>query len=268
MTNAIKIMHPKDVHLEALPYKYPMRNAVTLDAEIRQIEICMSKGYQHLTLQEGKDEWLSVVGFGPSLRLEWQNIKPPVMTVSGAHDFLLERGVTPDYHVECDGRDHKVKHLQNPCTKTKYLMASICSPQMWEQLQGCEVITWHNANGQHVVDWIEENDDGSILVAGGSNVGLSAIHIAGILGYKNFRMFGFDGNFSKGVRHAGKHYGPPQKLIKRHASGRDWDTTPQMSNACDEFTWIMNDENLNFEVHGDCLLADVIKDALRGNVIL
>src|SRR6185369_698127 len=97
-----------------------------------------------------------------------------------------------------------------------YLMASICTPAIWERLEGKKVLLWHNCNGQHVVDWIGENDDGGLLVAGGSNIGLTAIHLGGILGFRKFKIFGFDGNYRGETRHAGKHYDPlPQKRITR-----------------------------------------------------
>jgi hypothetical protein len=231
-----------------------MRTAVTLDLELKQIEACMSHKYPRLKLQPIRQDAISIVGYGPSLEETWREITHPCMTVSGAHDFLIERGIAPDWHAECDGRPHKVLHLMQPHHKTTYLMATICNPGMWEQLRGCEVRTWHNANGKHVVDWIGTNDPGSLLVAGGSVIGLTAIHLAGILGFRRFKLFGFDGNFRGDKRHAGPHYGPVQKVLDRNG----WKTTPQMSNACDEFLWLRRDHpELSFEVFGDSLLKSL-----------
>lgn len=253
-TNYLKVIPANEIKLEELPYRYPMRNAVTLEAEIRQVKIAVSQGYPSLKLEPIKSGFIDIVGFGPSLADTWQHIENPCFTVSGAHDFLIDRGVIPTYHAECDGRDHKTKHLLKPHLQTVYLMATICNPKMWEQLDGCQVVTWHNANGRHIVDWIGQNDPGTIMVAGGSVVGLSAIHIAGIMGYRRFRLFGFDGNFRGDVRHAGTHYGPPQKVIER---GR-WKTTPQMSNAVDEFGWLKRDHpELEFKIFGESLMQDV-----------
>jgi hypothetical protein len=248
-------MRADEIKLDHLPYKYPTRSAVTLKAEIWQIEECMRQGFPRLKMEPLKDETLCVVGYGPSLEDTWSEITHPCVTVSGAHDFLVSRGFNPDFHVECDGRDHKTKHLENPTDETTYLIASICNPKMWEQLRGKKVEIWHNANGQHVVEWIGKNDPGGILVAGGSVVGLSAIHILGIKGYRRFRCFGFDGNFRLGKRHAGEHYGPPQRLMERNG----WKTTPQMSNACDEFINLSQNEEISLEVVGKSLLADLMQ---------
>jgi hypothetical protein len=252
--NKLRVSRPEEVKLEALRYRYPTRSAVTMEAELAQIERCVSLKFPRLSLRPIREETASIVGYGPSLAETWDQVTWPIFTVSGAHDFLVERGKIPDWHVECDGRDHKTKHLTKPRLETAYLIASICNPRVWEQLRGFNVEYWHNCNGQHVVDWIGKNDDGSILVAGGSVVGLTAIHIAGILGFRKFKLFGFDGNFWKGSRHAGPHYGPPQKVIERNG----WQTSPQMSNACDELLWLMKNEELQIEVVGHSLMKSLV----------
>jgi uncharacterized Rossmann fold enzyme len=259
--NKIQWMHYKDVTLKELPYKYPMRSSVTMEAETRQVRIAVAQGYPDIQLEPLKQETIDIVGFGPSLAETWQMIRHPCITVSGAHDFLCARGFIPDYHAECDGRDHKTKHLQSPNKTTTYLMATICNPRMWDQLEGCNVVTWHNANGKHIVNWIGENDPDKILISGGSVVGLSAIHLAGIMGYRKFRLFGFDGNLRGDLRHAGKHYGPPQRTITRTANGRTWNTTPQMSNACDELIWLIEgNPSLDINVVGTSMMTDIVED--------
>jgi hypothetical protein len=266
LLNAIKVSRAEDLSIEALPYKYPMRSPMTLEVEIKQIENSIGKapsyGFKRLVLEPLKAEWLSVVGFGPSLRDTWQQITHPCITMSGSHDFLLERGIVPDYHAQTDGREHQALFITKPEIGVKYLMATICAPQVFEQLRGFDVKLWHNTHGQHVIDWIGKNDLGSILVAGGSNIGLTAIHLGGILGYRKFRIFGMDGNYADGVRHAGKHHDPqPQKVMQREANGKMWSTSPQMWNACDEFVKLKREQpDLQFEIHGDSLLKAMIED--------
>jgi uncharacterized Rossmann fold enzyme len=109
--NSLRVSKPSEIELESLRYRYPTRAAVTLEAEIRQIAHCVSLKLPRLTLQPLQAEAVSIVGYGPSLADTWKDISGPVVTVSGAHDYLVERGITPDWHVECDGRDHKTKHL-------------------------------------------------------------------------------------------------------------------------------------------------------------
>lgn len=259
-TNVIRWTKAKDIHLEHLAYKFPTRTPFTQAAEIQQIETCIKQGYPRLALRDLREETLSVVGYGPSLQDTWQLITHPCITVSGALDFLQHHDVIPDFHTECDGRDYKTKHLEHPNKKTKYFMASVCNPRMWELLAGCHVEYWHMANGQHVVDWIGEHDAGSILIAGGSNIGLTAIHLGGILGFRKFKLFGFDGNYRGDVRHAGVHYAAPQKRLVRIANGKRWETSPQMFNACDEFLKLYENQLLRFEIVGNSLLLDLVDE--------
>jgi uncharacterized Rossmann fold enzyme len=55
-----------------------------------------------------RDEPIAVVCFGPSLVDTWEQIKGfrHVMSCSGSHKFLIERGIIPEFHVEVDPRAH------------------------------------------------------------------------------------------------------------------------------------------------------------------
>jgi 6-hydroxymethylpterin diphosphokinase MptE-like protein len=259
--NGVKLSFRDTIHLEALPYKYPMRTVTTIEAEIRQIEACMAHGYPRLLPRPLTHETLSIVGFGPSLKDMWPLITQPCITMSGSHDFLITRGVIPTYYTNCDGRDHQVKFLQHPHPDVTYLMATVCATPTWAALNGHKIIIWHNAHGEHVVDWIAEHDQGGLLVAGGSNIGLTSIHLGGVLGFRSFKLFGMDGNFHDKTRHAGQHPDPvPQRVIIREAGGYRWNTSPQMSNACDELVWLLRDTPIEVEVYGDTLQAAVLRD--------
>ena len=261
--NAILIAPSKSINLKSLNYRYPTRNAVTMEAELKQIEIALSHKFLRLGIGKLKQETLAVVGYGPSLKDTWEQVTHPCITTSGAHDFLIQRGFIPDFHAQCDGRDHQVKFLERPHHHVTYVMATICPPAIWERLKKHRVLLWHNCNGQHVLDWIGEHDPGGILIAGGSNIGLSAIHIGGLMGYRKFKCFGFDGNFDKDWnRHAGVHHDPTrQDVIRRWVGQRKWFTSPQMSNSADEFLTLMQNKDIQLEVVGECMLADLVKCA-------
>ena len=204
-----------------------------------------------------RDDTLSIVGYGPSLQDTWKEVTHPCITTSGAHDFMIERGFIPDYHAQCDGRDHQVEFLNNPHKDIEYLMATVCHHSIWDRLEGYKVFIWHNCHGEHVIDWIGKNDPNGLLVAGGSNIGLTSIHLGGIMGFRKFKLFGMDCNYRDFKRHAGKHPDPvPQDIIRRWAT-KKWFTSPQMSNAVDEFMNLAKNKSLQFEIFGDSLLADV-----------
>ena len=254
--NALRIASPEDISLKELRYKYPTRPPLTLEAEVRQVSEAVKRGYPRLTLRPLRDDALSVVGYGPSLNETWDKITHPCISTSGAHDFLIDRGFVPDYHAQMDGRDHQAKFLEKPNKDVTYVMASVCAAAVFDRLEGHKVLLWHNCHGQHILDWIGLNDPGGLLIAGGSNIGLSSIHIGGILGFRKFRLFGFDGNYRGNARHAGAHPDQvPQNRIKRCG----WWTSPQMSNACDEFIALQQNPNLEFDVYGTSLLTTLLE---------
>src|SRR6266446_2438816 len=49
---------------------------------------------------------IAIVCFGPSLNDTWEKIRDfkYIMTCSGAHKFLIDRGIIPTWHAEVDPR--------------------------------------------------------------------------------------------------------------------------------------------------------------------
>lgn len=260
--NLVRVAAPDQIKLSQLMrYRFPTRTPQTMDAELAQIAACVARKIPRLRVQPRRDDVLNVVGYGPTLRDTWKQISGPTISMSGSHDFLIERGIIPTWHAQTDGRDHQVKFLDHPHQDVTYLMASICPPGVWDRLDGHRVEYWHNAHGQHVVDWIAEHDQGSILIAGGSTIGMSSIHLGGLLGFRKFRLFGIDGHRVGTSRHAGVHHDPhPQRSITRVADGRTWQTSPQMSNSCDELLPWMEDPAIEVEVVGDSLQAALVRE--------
>jgi hypothetical protein len=261
--NLIPVRRPEEISIKHLKYKYPTRTPLTLECELRQIEQAVNTGIPRLDMAPIRHDTLSVVGYGPSLNETWKEITHPCISTSGAHDFLIDRGFVPDYHAQCDGRDHQVKFLSTPHPEVTYVMATVCHPRIWEQLKGFNVLLWHNCHGEHVIKWIGERDPNGLLVAGGSNIGLTAIHLGGIMGFRNFKLFGLDCNFKDFKRHADKHPDPIQQSVIRRWTDRKWFTSPQMSNAVDEFLDLAKNKELKFEVFGDSLLKDCYEQVLR-----
>src|SRR5688500_17336336 len=74
-------------------------------------------------VEELRPEPIAVVGLGPSLKESWEEIKKfkYIMSCSGCHQFLLERGIVPTWHVEVDPRPHKVGLMGKPHKDVKYL---------------------------------------------------------------------------------------------------------------------------------------------------
>jgi hypothetical protein len=205
------------------------------------------------------DKWASIVCYGPSLTDTWKLIKRPIVTVSGAHDYLVRRGIVPDFHVDCDPREHKARMLQNPQAKTTYLMATVCHPKYWEVLKGRQVRLWHLINGDDLetVAWVMQNhpEGANSMIGGGSSVGQRAMNVMAALGYRRFNIHGMDCSFTTD-RHAGAHLGKEQAKIMVKAGNRVFQTTRQMLQAAIEMEQFITTQDAEIAFFGDGLMQE------------
>jgi hypothetical protein len=158
--------------------------------------------YDATRFQDGP---IAVVGYGPSLADTWSDLRDyaAILTCSGAHRFLLERGIVPTWHLDVDPRPHKVDLLGPPSPATTYLLASACHPRLFDHLADARVELWH------VFDPTESGlrllPPGEWAVTGGANAGLRALAMARMLGYRDLHVFGMDGCEGPTGKHAGAH---------------------------------------------------------------
>lgn len=149
--------------------------------------------------------------FGPSLKDTWPALAlakamgEDVFTVSGAHDFLIARGVIPMAHMDCDPRPHKAR-MMNPCHRVRYWIASCVSPEYVEKLKGHDVCLWHSYNGKES-EQAFKIDPVQQMVIGGGSIGLRALSVLYLRGYRNFEIHGMDCSFKDDEHHAGPHLG-------------------------------------------------------------
>lgn len=150
--------------------------------------------------------------FGPSLKKTWPELAlakargEDVFTVSGSHRFLLDKGVVPYAHMDCDPRFHKVKMLGEPNREVRYWPASCIHPDYIDTLKGCDISLWHSYNGEDSMEAFKI-DPGHNMVIGGGSIGLRAMSVLYCRGYRNFEIHGMDCSFEDGEHHAGEHLG-------------------------------------------------------------
>lgn len=197
-----------------------------------QIRYAISKVKDRVIPNENRiEDPIAIVGYGPSLKYNWEKIKDfkYVMTCSGAHKFLIQKGIIPNYHVEVDPRKHKVELLGEPNKKTEYLIASTCNPEYFNHLEGHNVKLWH------IFDSTDEGiamlPPGEWAVTGGCDAGLRCFTMAAFLGYRNFHVFGIDGCAEGEHRHADYHPNGKQKYAELEYNDKVYYTTPAMLEA-------------------------------------
>jgi hypothetical protein len=161
--------------------------------------------------------------------------------MSGATKFLAEKGIIADYALEMDPRESQLIVSLPPVPGTIYIVASCVCEAFFDELKkaGNDIILWHtvNTNWEDELQFIATVDPHKRLcLHAGSTVGLSSIHIGGVMGYSRFEIHGMDGSFSEdGLRHAAFHGGKEQHpKITWDAGNKTYRTSQIMANAVAE----------------------------------
>lgn len=213
--------------------------------------------------------------YGPSLAANIDILKKyadgggDVVSVSGAHDFLIEHGIVPKYHVECDPRAHKADNIKAASPGTTYMLASSCHAAMFDKLEGADIRLWHIAAGEHTVRLIKEmGEKPGTVIGGGSSVGLRSIPLLYALGYRDFAVFGMDSSFSDdGKQWAGKHAGKLKQVRPARVGDRMFMTSAVMVGyACQFFELVQKVDDITWELIGDGLLQEMAKHYANGTL--
>src|SRR3990172_11794355 len=185
---------------------------------------------------EKRSEPIAVVCFGPSLNQTWEQVKafPYVMTCSGSHKFLIERGIVPTWHVEVDPRPHKITLLGKPHEDVQYLPASTCHPEYFDHLQGYNVCLWHVFDSKQ--DAIRTLPPGEWALTGGCSVGLRAMTIARFFGFTDMHIFGMDGSYGESCKHPPPHPNQMEGAFPCEYKGVTYQTQPSFLEAAKQ-TW-------------------------------
>lgn len=211
---------------------------------------------------DGRDEPIAVAGFGPTLRDTWKELRAykHVMTCSGSHKFLTERGIIPEFHVEVDPRPHKVQLIGPPNKETTYLIASTCHKAVFDHLEGMNVLLWH------VFDAKEEGlrilPPGEWAITGGCDVGSRALTLAGFLGFRDVQVYGMDGCQKKDStgKHADFHPNEPSKYSVVEFEGEEYWTTPSMLEAARQLPHELDQmPKVRFAFHGEGLVQAMMR---------
>jgi hypothetical protein len=180
-----------------------------------------------------RPEPAAIVGYGPSLNDTWEKVRDfrYVISCSGAHRFLVERGIVPTHHIEVDPRPHKVELIGPPQRETEYLIASTCHAAVFDHLEGFNVKLWHvfdaSEDGSRIIprgDW---------AITGGCDAGLRALTIGSFLGFRDLHVFGLDG-CARDTKHAGSHPNALHKFSPCEYEGKTYYTTPGLLAAAQQ----------------------------------
>jgi hypothetical protein len=238
-----------------------------MDSDLRweQVKAATAKFERRVRPSAPHNSTAILACYGPSLERTIEDLAVEtkiegavVISVSGAHDFLIERGILPHYHVECDPRAHKADNIDKAVAGCNYLIASVCHQAMFDKLAGGDIALWHVSTPEHALRLIDElGQSRDHVIGGGGSVGLRAIPLLYQMGFRKFSIYGMDCSFSDdGVQQwAGKHAGKRQDLCQVDVNGRIYTTSPiLMTYATNFFETIQKVPDCHYRLVGSGLL--------------
>jgi uncharacterized Rossmann fold enzyme len=179
--------------MSSLPLKITGKCVAEDETLFANMDAAIARGYPQVKeAQTAKSGAILLVASAPSVKGQLELIKKmkaagsPIVAIKGAHDWLIDNGVTPDYALAIDPQEHRIAFYK-PQPTVHYMIASQCHPAMFDNLDGCQVTLWH--------PYVKKGQDrpkNCMLIGGGTTSGLRAISLFYVLGYRQFELFGFD----------------------------------------------------------------------------
>lgn len=231
----------------------------------RNIEINSARNLPWLNVEPEHDGHSVICGGGPSLKNSLGEIRrrvdlgQKVFALNNAAKFLKENGIRADYTVICDARPHNAAFIGN---SHHCLVASQCDPATVERAQAVGVTLWHPVI-EGIEDHLPKYDKPFSLVGGGTTVGLSAMCLAYIMGYRKIHLFGYDSCHSEEGSHA---YAQPENdkepTCKVRVYGRTFRASLAMAQQAELFPVCCDsliDLGCTITIDGDGLLPHIVR---------
>lgn len=256
------------VVVEDFTTKQDVQYCIDLATRDRQVVEACARVPGRLQASQDHDGHIAVVAYGPSLEDTWEQIAgfSSILTCSGAHDFLIKRGIVPTWHCAVDPLPNSATLIGTPHRDVEYLMASCCHRSVFDLLEGYRVTLFHIYSHEAARKKVPVAfDRGEWAITGGTNVGIRAILLARFLGFKKITVFGMDFSFkADGTQHAGWHPDERRKLHAVEADGEMFYTNPAMhSYATEFFKEITKLGQIDLAVTGHGLLQAQIREHCR-----
>ncbi len=165
-----------------------------------------ARGLPLLAEVEPHDEIAVICGGGPSLADEIETIREmqrhgcQIFALNNAGHFLFERGIIADSLVLMDARPHNARFVRGLPAQTRIYVGTQCAPETIDAITpGAEIVTWHAPmDGKSGIRVRAKTPK----IGGGTVVGVRALGLVFVLGYREIHTFGLDCSFQDGASHA------------------------------------------------------------------
>lgn len=213
---------------------------------------------------DGRLGVLNIVASGPSARqADFAQIGPdirhavePVLAVNGALQLLLDHGIAPHWWAACDPQALVADFLPDlPPAATTYLVAAKCHPSVFQKLKGRDVRLWY----------VGDAPQGHRSVRTACSVTLTAMSLMRHLGWRKFRVWGWDCCFDEsGAHHAGDQGAPGEDTrVNLEVGDRVFATTHTWALEAQDAAHQLANGDYEVEIVGSGMVGAVIEEVRR-----
>ena len=236
--------------------------ANTPDQIRANVESALGRDYVPFNaLLNAKSGAVAIVGSGPSLKKTWKrlkNFKGDIIACNAACQFLLGKGVTPQY-MFCFDADPLMLEFMTAHKEITYLIASRCPPKAFDMIEGCNIVCWHAAGDEELESLLLKHGRHEPMIVGGGAAVTRAMIVAIPMGYRKIHIFGADSSFDKGDTHI-RQSTTVERIMPIRCAHRTFFTAPWMAKQVEDFKMLAHmykKLDVEFIVHGDGLLPHV-----------
>lgn len=233
---------------------------------LRNAQAALQRGWRELRYLPTHDRSIAIVGGGPSLPEAIGRIPDgcEVIGLNAAASWLLDNGIYCHQAI-LDARPEMAEMLDKRASG--HFIASQCHPTVLDRAPIINTTIFH-PNVAGLSDLLPKDTP---LIGGGTTVGLQAMVVAYVLGYRKIHLVGMDSSYRGTEGHA---YAQPlndgDKRIEVIVAGKKFESAPWMAQQAEEFQGVAASlANLGCEiiVHGDGLLPAVARELARKHAL-
>ena len=285
------------------PFEVKTRNCVEDDIIQHNLLHNLNLGLPQLPACAAHGQTASVISAGPSLinymdtiGKETQKPDTKVACVKHSHDLLLDAGVVPWACMLLDPRDHVKDFIENPHPEVKYFVSSTCAPTTLDRLVGRGANVWlyhalvgageqslvamHNSairtERKKIAGMLKKQGSDlpamepfemvDHLVVGGTTAASRGISVLHLLGFRRFRLFGFDSCFWEQPDMTKRKDDGQPCYHKLNLAGKDWFTDAELVAQVQDFKAILPAHpDCTFEPMGDGMVPALVRSMGRRN---
>ena len=215
----------------------------------------------HLDQLPAKESSVLLIGGGPSMKNCIEEIREKaknsiIIAMNGSADYLAENGIKPDIQIGIDARAENLRFFKKR-SAAQYYLASQCDPAIFDFIG--DAILFHIA----LVDWDQYLPDTkpAMAIGGGHSVGMYAMSLAYVLGFRKMHLYGYDSSYREDEHHAySQQSNDDDPVIEAYVNDRTYKTTNWMVVQVNEFKDLSRElaqMGCTITTHGDGLLPYV-----------